>query len=41
MRFPPFAALLAIVLLLASSAFAAEADEVQALLRHTGLPEST
>jgi hypothetical protein len=41
MRFPPLAALLAIVLLLASSAFAAEADEVQLLLRHTGLPEST
>lgn len=41
MRFPTLAALLAIVLLLASSAFAAEADEVQALLRHTGLPEST
>ncbi|HYO70309.1 MAG TPA: hypothetical protein VEU33_29945, partial [Archangium sp.] len=40
MRFPTSAALLATVLLLASSALAAEPDDFQVLLRHSGLPES-
>lgn len=40
MRFSKPAALLTLVLLLASSALAAEADDIQGLLRHTGLPES-
>jgi hypothetical protein len=41
MRFPTPATLLALALLLAaSSALAAEADDFQGLLRHTGLPES-
>jgi hypothetical protein len=40
MKFPFPAALLAAVLLLASGALAAEADELQVLLRHSGLPES-
>ncbi|WNG53595.1 hypothetical protein F0U59_01395 [Archangium gephyra] len=40
MRFPIPAALLAAVLLLASSALAAEADDFQVLLRHSGLPQS-
>jgi hypothetical protein len=40
MRFSTPAALLALVLLLASSALAAGADDFQGLLRHTGLPDS-
>jgi hypothetical protein len=40
MRFSTPAALVAGVLLLASGALAAEADDFQGLLRHTGLPES-
>ena len=40
MRFPTSAALLAAVLLLASGAVAAEADDFQVLLRHSGLPQS-
>ena len=40
MRFSKPAALLALVLLLASNALAAEADDFQGLLRHTGLPKS-
>jgi hypothetical protein len=40
MRFPTTAALLAAVLLLASGALAAEADDFQVLLRHSGLPQS-
>ncbi|AKI99112.1 restriction endonuclease fold toxin 5 of polymorphic toxin system [Archangium gephyra] len=40
MRFPILAALLATVLLLASSALAAEPDDFQVLLRHSGLPQS-
>jgi len=40
MRFPTAAALLVAVLLLASGAVAAEADDFQVLLRHSGLPQS-
>jgi hypothetical protein len=40
MRFPTTAALLAALLLWGSGALAAEADDFQVLLRHTGLPES-
>ncbi|HEX8438327.1 Tox-REase-5 domain-containing protein [Archangium sp.] len=40
MRLPTPAALLAAVLLLTSGALAAEADEFQMLLRHSGLPQS-
>ncbi|WP_083680804.1 Tox-REase-5 domain-containing protein [Archangium sp. Cb G35] len=40
MRLPTPAALLAAVLLLASGALAAEPDEFQQLLRHSGLPQS-
>ncbi|WNG32445.1 hypothetical protein F0U61_01590 [Archangium violaceum] len=40
MRFPAFAALLAAVLLWTSGPLAAEADDFQGLLRHSGLPQS-
>lgn len=40
MRLPTPSALLAAVLLLASSALAAEPDDFQVLLRHSGLPQS-
>ncbi|WP_309892560.1 Tox-REase-5 domain-containing protein [Archangium sp.] len=40
MRFSTSATLLALVLLLASNALAAETDDFQGLLLHTGLPES-